>query len=222
MLVYKITQKETGKAYVGVTKRSLHKRWLAHQSAAMRRSVVECRAFHAAIRKYGRAAFETEVLLDGITDPLALEEAEAYYISACNTMAPNGYNLKPRSRGVVHTKESKARIGNALRGRPKSLAHRKKISQFVKSYRAANPDWNLKHRIKLRGKPNLSRVKPVTGTSIATGVSASFPSITEACRQLGFPKTWICKIARACLGKPRQTGYRMLSVKGYRWAYATA
>lgn len=89
-----------GKSYIGQTL-NLSKRNHGHQSKT------GCRAFHAAINKYGWDNFTHEVLAEGLT----LAEAntiEAEMISKYNTIAPHGYNLRSGGDNSRHSDETKA------------------------------------------------------------------------------------------------------------------
>lgn len=84
-LIYKLTS-PSGKSYIGQTCR-IEKRLLAHKT------VSQCSAISAAIKKYGLEKFNIEIL----ETELDLDKAnilEAEYIKNNNTLFPNGYNLK--------------------------------------------------------------------------------------------------------------------------------
>jgi group I intron endonuclease len=82
-----------GKLYVGQTHCGLVRRWRAHVTNALSTSTKRrCRAFHAAIRKYGPDAFEHVVLEDGLSVSEA-NTAEIRWIQLLNCRVPYGYNL---------------------------------------------------------------------------------------------------------------------------------
>jgi len=96
-----------------------------------------CRAFYAAINKYGWNSFTTKVLGEGLTLEQAniLEEAS---ITQHNTIVPQGYNLKYGGNNKAHSMEVRQRISEAKRGvklGPQSEAHRQKISAAVSGSR---------------------------------------------------------------------------------------
>lgn len=68
-LVYLLTNLANGKRYVGKTKGSLDKRWYNHLADVKKGSPY---ALHAAIRKYGKGAFQREVLGEYATEEEAL------------------------------------------------------------------------------------------------------------------------------------------------------
>lgn len=94
-IVYKHTSLNSGKAYVGVTKNSMYKRWRQHLNNAAQGSQSH---FHRALRLYGDINWKHEILADRID---TLEEAyalEKYYIKKENTFE-NGYNLNEGGEG---------------------------------------------------------------------------------------------------------------------------
>ncbi|MGZ8220740.1 MAG: NUMOD3 domain-containing DNA-binding protein, partial [Methylobacter sp.] len=152
-LIYKHTS-PSGKSYIGQTRN------YTMRSVGHRRRAGEggdgCRAFSAAIRKYGWGNFAHEILREGLT----LEEAnvlEQKMIAEHNTICPNGYNLatggknsKPSKSAIEAqiaayksmSEEKKlargAKISAALTGRKKSEEHRKKLSELRKGAKASD------------------------------------------------------------------------------------
>ena len=90
-VIYKITCKPTGMAYVGKTIR-LKRRLQEHRSEKSC-----CTYLKNAIQKYGWDNFEVETLWEGNSN--LLSDMEVKFIEEYNTMAPNGYNLID-SKGV--------------------------------------------------------------------------------------------------------------------------
>lgn len=91
MTVYCATCRITGKKYIGITSQTLKRRIEAHNSSAIRvqhKNII----FHKAIRKYGKDAFEWEVLETCKTTE-ELRAREVALISEMKTMSPNGYNM---------------------------------------------------------------------------------------------------------------------------------
>jgi group I intron endonuclease len=84
-VIYKITCKPTGMAYVGQTI-DLNRRLQCHKSKTS-----DCTYLKNAIQKYGWDNFEVETLWEGNIELLCDMEKEC--IAEHNTMAPNGYNL---------------------------------------------------------------------------------------------------------------------------------
>jgi group I intron endonuclease len=84
-VIYKVTCKPTGMAYVGQTI-DLKRRLQCHKSKTS-----DCTYLKNAIQKYGWDNFEVETLWEGNIELLCDMEKEC--IAEHNTMAPNGYNL---------------------------------------------------------------------------------------------------------------------------------
>ena len=86
MIVYKITNIDNGKIYIGQTKFSLEKRFKEHAKADS--------YLGYAIRQHGEDHFKREVLATCETREKAYA-LEMRYIAEFDCMAPNGYNLTP-------------------------------------------------------------------------------------------------------------------------------
>ena len=84
MIVYKITNLDNGKIYVGQTKFTVDKRFKEHAKSES--------YIGKAIRKYGEEQFDLEVLATCETREEAYE-LEIAFIEFFDCMAPNGYNL---------------------------------------------------------------------------------------------------------------------------------
>lgn len=91
-IVYKITNKNNGKVYIGLTNKTLQKRWRAHCNSAF--SENDSYVFHKAIKKYGEDSFNKEILESGLTENEA-KEKEIFYIKKFNSYYSNGcgYNM---------------------------------------------------------------------------------------------------------------------------------
>ena len=90
-LIYKITNKQNNKIYIGKTIRSIHVRWLEHVNDALKGDKTP---LHAAIKKYGVDQFKVEVIKDNIYDIEELNKLEKYYIALYHSGShDNGYNI---------------------------------------------------------------------------------------------------------------------------------
>lgn len=88
MIVYKITNLQNGKSYIGQTINSLEERWRRHQNDALH-NIIDTH-FARAIRYYGPENFSTEII-DTAQTQEELTKKEYYWISFYNT-AQDGYN----------------------------------------------------------------------------------------------------------------------------------
>lgn len=86
-IIYKITNVQTGKMYVGQTKKLLNDRFESHVAAAR-----TCDTYlYRACAKYGISNFSIEVI-ECVSDD-ELDAREQHWIDALNTLAPFGYNM---------------------------------------------------------------------------------------------------------------------------------
>lgn len=199
-----------GKSYIGQTM-NLTKRNRGH------RQKTGCRAFYAAIKKYGWDAFEHKILAQGLT----LDEAndvEVQMIDTHNTLAPNGYNLRTGGKNGLHSEESKRRQAEAKRGkkhRPESLL---KISAASLSQ---SPETREKQRLSRVGKKQSDETKakisaakkgvkrsPETCANIKAAkqnISAETrQKISDAAKNRKLSVETKAKISKAMTGKKRQ------------------
>lgn len=86
--IYKITNLNNNKIYIGQSKQPEH-RWKEHKWNAFNPNREENSLLYEALRKYGVNGFEFTIL--GWFDDY--NEKERYYIKYFNSLAPNGYNL---------------------------------------------------------------------------------------------------------------------------------
>jgi hypothetical protein len=95
-IVYKITNKQNGKSYVGHTVRTLEQRWKAHLSSCRQGSKFR---FHSAIRKYGIDSWDFEILFEN-ADVQICKKKEEEMIAFFGLMEKGkGYNAKPGGCG---------------------------------------------------------------------------------------------------------------------------
>jgi len=82
-----------------------------------------------------------------VCERVELDEKEIHYIKDINTLAPNGYNLKPGGSGGSPTAETRAKMSRAKKGRkrkPFTESTRFKMSaSHKKPFKLYNPDGEL-------------------------------------------------------------------------------
>ena len=114
MLAYLITNTVNSKAYIGITTRSIARRWYEHKFVSN-----SCGKLLAkAINKYGADAFEIKPIASAKTLD-NLKKIEKELITQFNTKVPFGYNLTNGGDGVFGFKQSeeqKKRNGDLKRG----------------------------------------------------------------------------------------------------------
>ncbi len=104
-IIYRITNKSTGKEYVGLTIQTLERRWNYHIQQAMAGYVKGTDSLHAAIREFGSDDFIV-LQIDSGTAKNDLEKKERYWIKKLGTLSPQGYNIS--SGGVSGGSNKKA------------------------------------------------------------------------------------------------------------------
>lgn len=117
-LVYKHTS-PSGKSYIGVTSN------YDARNAAHIKCDSKCRAFSAAIKKYGWNNFLHEILYNGLT----LDQAnyrEQQCINEYGTLAPTGYNLLSGGHVQQHHTETKRLMSQQRKGKPSPHKGKKK------------------------------------------------------------------------------------------------
>lgn len=122
-VVYRITNLENDKCYIGRTKRPLHERWYAH---CHRNS--GCLRLRNAIQKYGKESFKIEAIASA-WNAENLIGLEALLIEQENTLSPNGYNLRKDTGfgSPEMSKETRQRMSERRKGYVCSEEHRKNI-----------------------------------------------------------------------------------------------
>ena len=95
MIIYKATNKNNGKTYIGKTTKTLEKRKQQH--------IIESRGrkfhFHKAIQKWGESSFDWEVLFTA-QDQKELNEKEIFFIKQYDTYK-SGYNQTKGGEGQL-------------------------------------------------------------------------------------------------------------------------
>jgi len=185
MFVYLITNKITGKQYVGQTAHTVEQRWKEHLKASKRGNIYY---FHKSIRKYGSDAFEVKTLHICINKE-ELDFVEMFYISFLGTKIPMGYNstdggegtiglrvseetrkkLSKANLGKIPSEETLAKMSTSQRGKKKTAETKKKLSESLKGNTngsfTAGKAWTDEHReihskaMKNRNIPPESRLK---------------------------------------------------------------
>ena len=84
--IYKVTNKITGKSYIGQTARTVKERFVEHCSSGNNTML------HTNIKLYGKKNFEVSILEQNIESRNLADEKERFYIEQENTLFPNGYN----------------------------------------------------------------------------------------------------------------------------------
>lgn len=124
-LIYKHTS-PSGKAYIGQTK-NLRQRNASHKVPSAKHTPFRC-----AIQKYGWDAFKHEVLVENLTLDEA-NELEEQLIKEHNTIVPQGYNLRSGGENQLFTDETKQRLSQQRKGKPRSPEHQAKLNEAARN-----------------------------------------------------------------------------------------
>ncbi len=135
-VIYLITCVDNKKKYIGQTTLTPpEQRWQQHLNLAKRNTTRQY--IHRAIRCHGKDSFIFEVIAEAQTRE-ELDLLEKKYISAYNTISPNGYNVAVGGQGAsgIFTEERKRKIGEKSKGRLHSKETRQKMSLSHKNHPA--------------------------------------------------------------------------------------
>ena len=118
--VYKITNKITGKVYIGITNQGAGARYRHHWYEAR---IGEPAPIHRSMAKYGEENFTLEII-DFADTYKELKEKEKYWIKQYDSMnREKGYNLTEGGDGTfgrLHSEETKEKMRQKAIGRKAS------------------------------------------------------------------------------------------------------
>jgi group I intron endonuclease len=89
MLIYKITNKITGKTYVGQTSKTIQERFQAHLKKARKKVN---RRLYDSMNHHGYDNFIIEEI-EKVSDSITADDREKFWIKELDTIMPNGYNM---------------------------------------------------------------------------------------------------------------------------------
>lgn len=125
-VIYLVTNKVTGKIYVGQTISDIKARWKGHCNAGK-----SSRLWHS-IQKHGRESFTVEQI-DSAETKEQLDDLERSYIALYDaTNKDVGYNFERGGSGAPRTKDVAARVAEKLRGRKVPLESVQKMAATKK------------------------------------------------------------------------------------------
>ena len=127
--IYKATNTINGKVYIG-----FDSNWPNRQNEHKYLLNTRNQKFYYALRKYGWDNFIWEVIYQSYDGKLCLNIMEPFFIKEYNSFE-SGYNLTLGGEGSLgrKTKEStKQKISEALKNKPKTKEHLKKMSETRK------------------------------------------------------------------------------------------
>jgi group I intron endonuclease len=131
-IIYCAVNRVNGKRYIGKTRNALSARRRTHELCSLKEAGVRF-CFHRALRKYGHAAFDWEVLFEGVVSRQVLSKLEIDFIQDLQTQAPDGYNMTPGgeggNHGIEHTRKMQAKAVLANTGSKRSHTIRQKCRE---------------------------------------------------------------------------------------------
>lgn len=201
--VYKHTNKENGKCYIGITSQELRLRWNRGWGYQ------QCVAFWRAIEKYGWDSFDHEVLIDGLT----LDEAnriEIELIAKYNSADSRyGYNVSLGGSGAgKHSEGTRKKIGDKRRGFHHTEDSKLKMSATHKGKQLSEEHIQKLKLAQFGGKHH--RARAVCQMSMDGEIVAFYECVAGAERATGIPNQ---NIVKCCQGRRAYAG-------GFLWKYA--
>jgi group I intron endonuclease len=148
--IYKIINKVNGMIYVGQTTQILEERWKQHLKITS-----NCRYMKSAFKKYGIDQFEFKMIC--ICFDEELDKFEIQYIKLCNSMVPNGYNLRSGGSSGRHHEETKKKISDTLKNRKNIFEIIRPKPQLGKPH---TEETKQKISNALKGRTDIIRIKP--------------------------------------------------------------
>lgn len=187
--VYKITNKVTGKIYIGITNQGSGARYRHHWYESR---IGEPSPIHRSMNKYGEDNFTLEII-DFADTYEELKEKEKYYIKEYDSMnREKGYNLTEGGDGTfgrMHSEETKDKIRQKAVGRKASEETKKKMSKSHKQYK----DTYKAHADKIR----VLNYKAIEVFDLDGNKIEEFPMTKTCAEKYGVSSTMIKSYCRA-------------------------
>ena len=194
MVVYKVTNNENGKVYIGKTHQTLKQRKWAHYNSA--RNSGSDTNFHRALRKYPKDSFQWEVIATTNTD-VELNNLEMQFITEYDSFK-SGYNMTEGGDGGFTYKKGtemydriKHKLGKWKNGNPGATTEA--IAKRLKSFK--DVEWptgeehsNYGHSHNkgiLVGELNPMYGKTPTNARRVIIDGITYPSVASAARNCG-------------------------------------
>lgn len=204
MIIYKLTNKITGKVYIGQTVRGLEERMQEHY----RHDTI---IVDKAIQKYGKDSFDVEII-DRADTIEELNQKEQFWIRHYDCITPKGYNQcfgGDNTMGYHHREESKQAMSEAKKeiyiaeGNPfYGKTHSDEVKERMSEQRKGMAHLTEEQVLKLRASHHTVQVR-----NVETG--EGFDTVKSAAEHYGLKDT---HITRVCKGKRKRTG-------GFHWEY---
>lgn len=192
--IYKITNTKNNKIYVG-----------QHMGADFGEYWGSGVLLNRAYEKYGRDSFKREII-QFASFKEELNFLERYYIQKLNSLVPHGYNIATGGHGGYTgevSEESREKIRQALKGKPKSKEQRRRLSEAKKGIPTHKQTEETKKKISeahMGIEPwNKGKGKQISQYTIDGEFIRAWDSLTEASKN-GFSMSKISQ----CLNGTRK------------------
>lgn len=186
--IYKITNTKTHKEYIGITKKTVHKRLLEHRSHSRNGSTYK---FHLALNKYKNISdWNVEILEFGLSFESA-KLKEIFYIKKFDTFR-NGYNSTLGGEGTKG-------ISRNNRGQQNPMFGKKHKQSSIEKNRQSNIEYAKNH-----SKKQSEETKKKISNSKAKSWKITYPSgdiifiknLTQFCKTNKLDQGHMTKVAQ--------------------------
>lgn len=205
-IIYKHTNKNNGKSYIGQTRKKPKYRWNNGKGYTIRNPESH---FARAIKKYGWDSFEHTIIEDNIESQVKANERETYWIKYFDTVK-NGYNANYGGDAIGEvSSETKQKLSNAsktmwkekgdeLRKIYSSEEHKKKLSKAIRQNYKENP--RLKEKLSEIRKNKTTITNGLEIKVINKGDLPMYKQIGWVKGEVYIPKTTLGKMLGDYLG----------------------
>lgn len=203
--VYQHINKQNGKRYIGITKRSVEERWGAYGE-----NYSTSPHFWSAIQKYGWDMFDHIVVATGLTK-IAACQLEKDLIAKYNTQI-TGYNMTSGGEDGLMSDEAKKKLSESMLGNKNGLGHKcsdEKRAKIKASQPSLGKHLSAEHRAKLSAAakvrisyPRSEETKKKISDShsklavIDTDTGELFESVQHCARVTGISASVICRVCK--------------------------
>lgn len=191
--IYKATNKINSKIYIGFDSNWPNRRWDHNRKTPKTNSI-----FHRAITKYGKEAFEWEVIYQTKDGNHCLNKMETHFIKEYNSFKPNGYNMTLGGDGQL--------------GRTPTQQQRKKMSISHKNVKLSDYHKNRiseSHKGKI---PKNCEVKEWVVT-YPTKKIETIINVNKFCKENSIPSWWLY---RSSANEKPYYGWQCRSIENHK------
>lgn len=215
-VIYKLTNKISGKVYIGQTqKKDPMKRIKGHFRKQKRPNVI-----NKAAMSYGIDNFTIEILISCF-DLEYLNEMEIFFIKYYDCRVPNGYNLEggghnhrdlhPQTLLKMSLIKKHKCKPTVKKGTKQSKEHRENLSKVRKGFTSKNRRNARRHSNKVRKlKGDFIKIKAI---NISTGEEKSYLTIVDCCKDLNLDESCVSRVCRGLQGRTQHKGYKFETEK---------